>query len=232
MVCRLVRFCAVVTFFAVFHPAANAAFVLEFGQNGIVGVNEFVVTPGGPLEVEVYISPRANLVTIPGVGTFPVPERGLVDEGLGSFVLGVDVAGSGVRLGDISSLRFGTGFFDDGTSRRVSDVRMEAASFGERVGESAVVPVKASNETESILLGTAQFLVDADFLGSATISAGQANPDLSFFSLGPNPTSGLVNVGSVSASVTAVPEPGSLIALTLLSAAGFVYRRRIRSTKS
>lgn len=226
MVRESIKLCMALVFVMIVQVVANAEFVLEFGHSGAVGVSDFVVTPGSSMDLEVYLSPRPNLVTIPGVGTFPVAERGLVDEGLGAYVLGIDIGGAGVRLGDISSFRFGTGFFDDGTSSRVSDVRMEVAAFGLADGDFAVVPVKAPSETESVLLGTARFLVDADFVGSATITAGQANPDLSFFSLGSNPTSGLVNVGSVSASVTAVPEPGGLLALSVLGLGGVAWYRR------
>lgn len=193
---------------------SNGELVFGFGQGGVAGESTFFANPGSELEIDIFVLESNGTV--------------LQDLGIGSARFELGLTESGVMHAKNQDFRPATGFSPTGNSGNPTDLFRMVDISGDIEGFN-VVPIRASSGESSVLLGTAKFRIDPDFVGSVTLNTRQVSPlDVS---LGSNLfTSGSVGLGS--ATVTAVPEPGSLIALSTLAVGGIVFHRRRRMARS
>ena len=185
----------------------NADLVFSFGRADGSGVADFVVEPGSKVMIDLFISETGGSV--------------LNDIGIGTVRFRLEVAGDGVTHGALDEFQIGAGFRAVGSNTRADSIRMVDIS-GAFAGID-VIPVQAASGSNTVFLGTATLQVDPSFDGTVFLTASQLSPiDVT---LGTS----IFNSGSVSsgtATITAVPEPGSLLALSMLGLGGIVWHRR------
>lgn len=191
---------------------AQAALVLQFGQDGTAGVTNFSAQPNDTLQVEVYITQTDG-------------DTRLSDQGLSSFQFDFTIGGDGsVIHGPQGSFMFQDGLDNFATEAR-TDQLLDVGAFADNDPSDAtgtkVIPVKAP----TILLGIATVNVGETASGDYSFAIAPAS-DATSFSTGDDPFRGSVTVDPGSATLTvnatAVPEPSYLA----IAVAGLALRLR------
>ena len=197
--------------------SSQAEFVLSFGFNETPGVNEFVAHPGTEFEINVFIEETSSTTR-------------LNDEGVGAAFFDLGITGNGVR--HVSENGFwtpaGSGF------RVVSEPKgddLSVLNVEVRTGDEGVVdliPVRAETGKTHLLLGTVVLQIDPEFTGQVAF---EGIPDVKLggaLIIGSDPFTA-TGLAGATATITAVPEPGSVAGLAALVIGGaVVHRRRLR----
>ena len=194
---------------------AHAEFVLEFGEAGIVGDNSFDAAPNGTFDVQVYLTQTNSESRLSSAST------ALAIADFTITITGTDVLPTATA--------FGTGFVDDfsgntGVSGTTARVAQFESSF---LGTSGVTTSADGLDDNSVLLGTITFTVGATASGVFNLQVSQ-RADFGSLSVANTPFPSPINAanGTGTLTVTAVPEPSSLLFLTAIVGAATVRRRK------
>ncbi len=205
-------------------PVCNAALVLQFGQGASVGLNSFSVSPGDTISVDVYLTQTDS-------------ETRLNDEN--TSVSGYEF---NLSLFDVMTLSPSTdvSFLNSvvyGPSFITSNISTFNGSIATIAGESSKAPnpevpgVIASDDgvaDNSVLLATIEIQLTNASSGTFRLTATPASDPFGSKIFSPDTVLfGGLSVGSGTAdfSVTAVPEPSSLIGVGFACFVGFGGRR-------
>ena len=201
--------------------SSQAEFVLSFGFNETPGVNEFVVHPGTEFEINVFVEEMSSTTH-------------LNDPGVGAAFFDLRITGNGVR--HVSENGFWTPV--DSGFRVVSEPKGDdllALNVEIQTGEeggSDLIPVRAESGRKYLLLGTVVLQIDPEFTGQVAF---EGIPDVKFggaLTIGSNPFT-TSDLAGATATITAVPEPGSVAGLAALVIGGaLVHRRRLRGRQA
>lgn len=217
---------------------ANAELVLEFGRNGVPGIENFSMVPGSSLELDLFLTQKPNEFTTDS-GTVFIPDNRLTDRGLSVawFSVGIDRMGLAhdpfVVDDPSASVVIGDGFaLDADSSAAVSAQSISIAIDAPRTETSegpdyqSVFP--ATGES-SVFLASARFTLDPTATGEFVLELSPLLSDSSSFVLGDAELDDFVSATSAFATVTAVPEPSGPLGLAFVGAMGIgFYRSRRR----
>ena len=171
--------------------------------------SNFELVPGESFDAEVVFRERVSGGTAPIIG----------ETGLGGIGLDLTANGGDGRMKILERPNFQiSATFDD------DDTIAGASPFG------GVAPVNSPSEgVYEAVVGSVR-LTAPTLAGSETVfSFADPQPTAdNFAGVGPGTTLDDSAINFSSVSVTAVPEPGSLLALSALATGGFVYHRRRR----
>ena len=202
---------------------SHAEFVLSFGLDGSPGLSSFAALPGSQVSIDVFV--------VENTGTR------LNDEGVGAVFFDLDITGSGVRHVPDNGFLLPM----DSTFRVVTAVAgelkrsVEIQTGVEVDGATNLAPVLADAGKNYLLLGTVVLQVDSTFEESSSLDA---IPDNRFdetggLIIGNSVFTGSATLGGATATITAVPEPGSVAGLAALVIGGaLVHRRRLRGRQA
>ena len=202
--------------------SSQAEFVLSFGFNEIPGVNEFVVHPGSEFEINVFVEEMSSTTRLNDIGV-----------GAAFFALGI--TGDGVRHvpenGFWTSADSGFRVLTELRGDDLLELNVEIQTGEE--GGSNLIPVRAESGRKYLILGTVVLQADPDFTGQVTFEAIPDDADFDGIIIGPDPIRDGANLGGATATITAVPEPGSVAGLAALVIGGaLVHRRRLRGRQA
>ncbi len=203
---------------------ARAEFVLQFGSDGVPGSDSFSVRGGDPFVLDFYLTQTGSEDRLDSSST------GLVNADL-TFAFD---GGSGVALADFT---LGPGFVDDQQGNTGIEGRtLRLAQVDETLtGETGVTTDRDGVADDSVLLGQGTLAIDPFTDGDFDLSLGPSDSPFAFALANPDgfPTELTLASSTGTLSVTAIPEPGSLLALSVLAVGGVVYcqRRRMAPTK-
>ena len=192
-----------------------AELVFGFGRSGVPTSEEFIVGPGIDLPLDIFL--------IETSGTR------LQELGVGSAKFNLVLSGVGVTHGATEDFLAGNGFVLASAGNELTGDTRAVQINVPRV-EGSATPVKASEGTNYVLLGTAILSVDPTFETSSVLTAPETGSlDVTLGDNLDNP----VAVAMASATITAVPEPGSVAGLAALVIGGaVVHRRRLRGRRA
>lgn len=198
---------ALALMFAMLPGFANAAYTLEFGQNGVAGITDFSAAVGSTIEIELYIT-QSDGDTL------------LTDKGIATLAMTFDIDGAGGAIHDnnegVSTYVFPAGFPDG----QVADLSngFQTLTLDANTGGTGVQPEAGSN---SVLLGTAQIQVNSAGVYNLAMAR---DGGLAFVT----PDLDIISPGNGVGTITAVPEPGSFAVLGLCAGSGALVRWRRR----
>jgi hypothetical protein len=232
---------------------ARAEIVLNLavaGDSSTIGQTLFQITPGSTLLLDLYATQQGQR-TIPGIGDFGDNRLSAISDitGVGTFlaeVLTLDASATNpsTEIRPTLNATAGTGFtFDNGPTLGPATNMLVFGALGGTGDIMNIVPVNATNplppmqntdmpgtiQENSVLLTTFEIRSTTSAMGTSTIQV-QTFGDNFGFTLGNNAFGGGLTLQPISATVTAVPEPGMFAALGF-AACSIAYRKRRKAKR-
>jgi MYXO-CTERM domain-containing protein len=208
--------------FAVVTSPCSAAFILEFGELGVVGDNSYAGTTGDTIVAQVYLTQTGG-------------ETALSSSSTALAIADFEITINGTGVTPVAPT-VGPGFVNDGNTG-VSGLTARIAEFESSGSGNVGVTTSADGVNDnSVLLGTISYQIGPTAGGVYNLSVAQ-HPTFGSFSLASAliPTPIIVSPASATLNVTAVPEPASLGLAGLAAVAAFGsarYRQRRNSPRS
>lgn len=186
---------------------ANADLVVAFSDNGGDSfIDEALVTPGESIRIDVFAREVGDTTTLSEQGLAAMGLRGTFDSSFGQV--------ESVQVANFLLLPETT-------------IDASGGSFNLAGGDPTFSGIKGTQ------IGLGSFSFVANRIGSSAISFADLSPGQgeSDFTAGESPFDDLDPIffsggRTFSLTVTAVPEPGSVLAFSLFAVGGLVYRRR------